>query len=76
MSARSCSTKAPPVDKKRAKHLPPRPRRAGVIPASDPHWLSSVLGAALKCDPQPSASAFSDQTTAARRLSTAEPFRD
>ena len=56
MSARSCSTKARSWTK-RAKHLPPRPRRAGVIPASGSHWLSSVLGAALRCDPQPSASA-------------------
>ena len=35
MSARSCSTKGPLVDKK-SQALPPRPMRAGVIPTSEP----------------------------------------
>ena len=56
MSARSCSTKAPLVDKK-SQASPAATEASRLIPASDPHWLSSVLGTALRCDPQPSASA-------------------
>jgi hypothetical protein len=74
MSARSCSTKV--VDKKRAKHLPPGPRRAGVVPASGSHWLSTVLGAAFRLTPSRQPPHRFDQSAAARRLSTAESFRD